>query len=228
MDNGSAVIEIAGLEKSYGEGPNRIRVIRGIDLNVNKGEVVAVTGPSGTGKSTLLNLVGCLDNFEEGSIKLVKRDVSSMTVDELSGFRNRHIGFIFQLHNLLPEFTALENVMMPLLIRRVKWNRARENAMELLRRFNMEDRAGHKPGEMSGGECQRIAVARAIVGEPDLILADEPTGSLDSRNSSILMEMLLELCREKGSTAVIVTHDMKIAGMTDRVISMLDGAIVNI
>ena len=227
MENGSAVIEISGLEKSYGEGPNRIRVIRGIDLAVNRGEVVAVTGPSGTGKSTLLNLVGCLDNFELGSIKLVQRDVSSLSVDELSGFRNRHIGFIFQLHNLLPEFTALENVMMPLLIRRVKWKTARDSAMDLIRRFNMEERAGHKPGEMSGGECQRIAVARAIVGEPDLILADEPTGSLDSRNSSILMEMLLELCREKGSTALIVTHDMKIAGMTDRVISMLDGAIVN-
>lgn len=228
MDNSSPVIEISGLEKSYGEGPGRIRVIRGIDLTVNRGEVVAVTGPSGTGKSTLLNLVGCLDNFEEGSIKLVGRDVSSLTVDELSGFRNRHIGFIFQLHNLLPEFTALENVMMPLLIRRVKWKTAREKAMELIGRFNMEERANHKPGEMSGGECQRIAVARAIVGEPDLILADEPTGSLDSRNSSILLEMLLELCREKGGTAVIVTHDMKIAGMTDRIISMLDGAIVNI
>lgn len=228
MDNSLPVIEISGLEKSYGEGPGRIRVIRGIDLTINRGEVVAVTGPSGTGKSTLLNLVGCLDNFEQGSIKLVQRDVSSLTVDELSGFRNRHIGFIFQLHNLLPEFTAIENVMMPLLIRRVKWKTAREMAMDLLVRFNMEERAGHKPGEMSGGECQRIAVARAIVGEPDLILADEPTGSLDSRNSSILMEMLLELCREKGGTAVIVTHDMKIAGMTDRIVSMLDGAIVNI
>jgi lipoprotein-releasing system ATP-binding protein len=227
MENSAAVIEINGLEKSYGEGPGRIRAIRGIDLTVNRGEVVAVTGPSGTGKSTLLNLVGCLDNFDRGSIRLVQRDISSLSVDELSGFRNRHIGFIFQLHNLLPEFTALENVMMPLLIRRVKWKTARESAMELLVRFNMEERAGHKPGEMSGGECQRVAVARAIAGEPDLILADEPTGSLDSRNSSILMQMLLDLCREKGSTALIVTHDMTIAGMTDRVISMLDGAIVN-
>ena len=227
MENSPAVIEINSLEKSYGEGPGRIRVIRGIDLSVNRGEVVAVTGPSGTGKSTLLNLVGCLDNFDRGSIRLVQRDISSLSVDELSGFRNRHIGFIFQLHNLLPEFTALENVMMPLLIRRVKWKTARDSAMELLVRFNMEERAGHKPGEMSGGECQRVAVARAIVGEPDLILADEPTGSLDSRNSSILMQMLLELCREKGSTALIVTHYMTIAGMTDRVISMLDGAIVN-
>jgi len=192
-----------------------------------KGDAVSITGPSGTGKSTLLNMIGCLDNFDIGSLKLSGREVSSLSVDELSSFRNRHIGFIFQLHNLLPEFTALENVMIPLLIRRTPSKKARELSMELLKKFNMEDRAGHKPGEMSGGECQRIAVARAIVGEPDLILADEPTGSLDSRNSMILLEILLELCKDKGSTIVIVTHDMKIAGMTQRKISMLDGVIVS-
>lgn len=227
MENIVPVIEIKGLEKSYGEGSGSLKVLKGIDLSVLKGEVVAVTGPSGTGKSTLLNIIGCLDDFDQGSIRLVNRDVSFFTIDDLSSFRNKHMGFIFQLHNLLPEFTALENVMMPLLIRRVKWKSARETSMELLKRFDMDGRASHKPGEMSGGECQRIAVARAIVGEPDIILADEPTGSLDSKNSMNLLEILLELCREKKSTALIVTHDMHIAEMTDRVIRMLDGMIVN-
>ena len=227
MNSENNIIEINGLEKSYGSGRNNIQVLRGIDLDIMKGDAVSITGPSGTGKSTLLNMIGCLDNFDKGSLKLSGREVSSLSVDELSSFRNRHIGFIFQLHNLLPEFTALENVMIPLLIRRTPSKKARELSMELLKKFNMEDRAGHKPGEMSGGECQRIAVARAIVGEPDLILADEPTGSLDSRNSMILLEILLELCKDKGSTIVIVTHDMKIAGMTQRKISMLDGVIVS-
>ncbi len=227
MNSDNIIIDVKGLEKSYGYGRNSIKVLRGIDLEISKGDAVSITGPSGTGKSTLLNMIGCLDNFDKGSLKLAGKDVSSFTVDELSSFRNRHVGFIFQLHNLLPEFTALENVMIPLLIRRTPSKTAREMSMELLKKFNMEDRAGHKPGEMSGGECQRVAVARAIVGEPDLILADEPTGSLDSKNSMILLEILLELCRAKGSTVVIVTHDMKIAGMTQRVIPMLDGLIVN-
>lgn len=226
MNSDNKIIEIEGLEKSYGSGRNAIQVLRGIDLDITKGEAVSITGPSGTGKSTLLNMIGCLDNFDKGSLKISGKDVSFLTVDELSSFRNRHVGFIFQLHNLLPEFTAIENVMIPLLIRRTPSKTAREMSMELLKKFNMEDRASHKPGEMSGGECQRVAVARAIVGEPDLILADEPTGSLDSKNSMILLEILLDLCRDNGSTIVIVTHDMKIAGMTQRMIPMLDGLIV--
>ncbi len=224
--NKSVIIEMSGLEKSYGAGRNKIRVLRGIDLSVEKGEVVSVTGPSGTGKSTLLNLIGCLDNFEKGNLALTGRDVSNFSVDELANFRNRHIGFIFQLHNLLPEFTALENVMMPLLIRRTASAKARKDAMEILDNFGLAERYDHKPGELSGGECQRVAVARAIVGEPDIILADEPTGSLDSKNSLNLMQVLLDLCREKGRTAVIVTHDREIAGMADRTVSMLDGVIV--
>lgn len=227
MNETESIIEINGLEKSYGSGRNTVRVLRGIDLNIKKGESVSITGPSGTGKSTLLNMIGCLDNFEKGNLKLSGRDVSSLTVDELSSFRNRHIGFIFQLHNLLPEFTAIENVMIPLMIRRVPARTAREMSLELLKKFNMEDRASHKPGEMSGGECQRVAVARAIVGQPDLVLADEPTGSLDSKNSMQLLEILLQLCSEKGSTIVIVTHDMRIAEMTGRKISMLDGLIID-
>ena len=220
------IIEIKDLEKSYGYGRNKIEVLRGINLDIQRGDVVSITGPSGTGKSTLLNMMGCLDNFDSGRLILSGRDVSHFTVDELSQFRNVHVGFIFQLHNLLPEFTALENVMIPLLIRRVASKDARAMSHEILKKFNMEDRAEHKPGEMSGGECQRIAVARAIVGEPDLILADEPTGSLDSKNSMTLLEILLGLCKDKGSTIVIVTHDSRIADMTHTKIQMLDGIIV--
>ncbi len=227
MNSNSAIIDIRNVEKTYGSGSSSIKVLKGIDLEINRGEVVAITGPSGTGKSTLLNLIGCLDSFDSGRLTISGTDVSSFEVDELSDFRNRHLGFIFQLHNLLPEFTALENIMMPLLIRRVKHGFAKEKSMELLKRFGLENRAHHKPGEMSGGECQRVAVARAIVGEPDIILADEPTGSLDSKNSMLLLEILLDLCREKEGTAIIVTHDMKIAAMTERVVSMLDGLIVN-
>ena len=227
MESMARIIEMMDIEKSYGYGRNKIEVLRGINLDIIRGDVVSITGPSGTGKSTLLNMMGCLDNFDRGRLILSGKDVSRFTVDELSQFRNIHVGFIFQLHNLLPEFTALENVMIPLFIRRVSHKDARAMSYEILKKFNMEDRAGHKPGEMSGGECQRVAVARAIVGEPDLILADEPTGSLDSKNSTALLEILLALCKEKGSTIVIVTHDTRIADMTHRKIQMLDGVIVN-
>lgn len=225
--NNTGIIEMNSLEKSYGAGRSKIRVLRGIDLSIEKGEVVSITGPSGTGKSTLLNIIGCLDNFEKGSLSLKGRNVSNFSVDELATFRNRHIGFIFQLHNLLPEFTALENVMMPLLIRRTKTSKTKDSAMALLDWFGLAERHTHKPGELSGGECQRVAVARAIIGEPDIILADEPTGSLDSKNSLNLMQTLLDLCREKGRTAVIVTHDRKIAAMADKTVCMLDGVIVD-
>ncbi|MCL1864415.1 MAG: ABC transporter ATP-binding protein [Spirochaetes bacterium] len=221
------MVEIKNLEKAYGYGKSKLPVLKGINLDIKKGDVVSITGPSGTGKSTLLNMMGCLDNFDKGSMVLLGKDVSHFTVDELSLFRNIHVGFVFQLHNLLPEFTALENVMIPLLIRRISSKDAKDMSYEMLKKFNIEDRASHKPGEMSGGECQRVAVARAIVGEPDLILADEPTGSLDSKNSMALLEILLDLCKDKGCTIVIVTHDLKIAEMAHRKIQMLDGVIVN-
>ncbi len=219
------VIRADGLEKIYGYGRSALTVLKGISLEIRKGEIISIVGPSGAGKSTLLNLIGCLDMFQGGRLAVMDRDVTDLSVEALSGFRNRHIGFVFQLHNLLPEFTALENIMMPLLIRRVKKSEARERAMRLLRRFNIEDRAHHKPAEMSGGECQRAAVARAIVGDPDIILADEPTGSLDRANSQMLVETLFEIGKERDATIVIVTHDSGIASRTERTISLIHGRI---
>jgi len=223
--NNDVIIQAENVEKFYGSGHAALQVLKGVSLSINRGEIVSIMGPSGAGKSTLLNLVGCIDNFQKGSLSILGNDISSLSVEDLSGFRNRHLGFIFQLHNLLPEFSALENCMMPLLIRRVSRHEAREEAFELLKRFGLEDRADHKPGELSGGECQRVAVARAIIGKPDIILADEPTGSLDSVNSQNLTEILLELGRENDITIVIVTHDHSIAAMTERTISIIDGRI---
>lgn len=219
------VIQAERVKKIYGTGRNSLTVLDDVSLSIKKGEVVSIMGPSGAGKSTLLNLIGCLDTFQSGELSLLGRDVSNLSVEDLSGFRNRHIGFIFQLHNLLPEFTALENIMIPLLIRRENRSDAREKALEIIKRFNLEDRINHKPGELSGGECQRIAVARAIVGKPDLILADEPTGSLDSANTAILTDIVFEFGREFNSTIVIVTHDNEVAAMTEKTISLLDGRI---
>jgi lipoprotein-releasing system ATP-binding protein len=196
-----------------------------VSLAINKGEIVSVVGPSGAGKSTLLNCIGCLDSFQSGSLVISGRDVSRFSIEELSGFRNRRMGFIFQSNNLLPEFTALENVMMPLLIRRTPSGKAKKLAMEIISRFGLEDRAKHKPAELSGGENQRIAVARAIVGSPELILADEPTGSLDSKNSDNLVSILFELGKEKGATIVLVTHDSSIANKTGRTVTLVDGKI---
>lgn len=219
------VIKTESVEKVYGMGASALRVLRGVSLEVRRGEIIAIMGPSGAGKSTLLNIVGCLDSFQGGRLEVLGHDVTDLSVEALAGFRNQHIGFIFQLHNLLPEFTALENVMMPLLIRRDSVRQARERAQELLSRFGLMDRAGHQPAELSGGECQRIAVARAIACRPDLILADEPTGSLDSVNSRNLTEMLLQLGREMMTTVIIVTHDRDVASMTERIITLRDGLI---
>lgn len=223
--NREIAISAKDIEKTYGYGLSTLHVLRGVSLDVCRGESVSLVGPSGAGKSTMLNLIGCLDGFQRGSLTLLNTDVSNMSVEKLSGFRAMHLGFIFQLHNLLPEFSALENLMMPLLIRREKKSAARRKAEELLERFKLTERMHHKPAEMSGGECQRIAVARAIIGKPDIILADEPTGSLDRENSDILINYLMELGREYQATILIVTHDMNIASKTERVISIIDGQI---
>ena len=219
------IIRTEQIEKVYGFGTNALPVLKGISLGIDRGEIVSIVGPSGAGKSTLLSIIGCLDSFQSGGLSILGKDVSDLSVEELSGFRNRHIGFIFQLHNLLPEFTALENVMMPLLIRRVRPSEARKRAVDAIDRFNLCERLHHKPGELSGGECQRIAVARAIVSMPDIILADEPTGSLDSANSRRLTELLFQLGREFKTTIIIVTHDREIASLTERTISLRDGRI---
>lgn len=224
--NGNGIISVDSVEKVYGSGRNALKVLKGVSLSIKRGEIVSIVGPSGAGKSTLMNLMGCLDGFQSGKLVIMDKEVSVSSVEDLSGFRNRHIGFVFQLHNLLPEFTALENVMMPLLIRRTGRKESRERALSVIEKFNMLDRIDHKPAEMSGGECQRIAVARAIVGAPDIILADEPTGSLDSANSRLLMGILFDLGRENNSTIVVITHDRDIASMTERKITLVDGRII--
>jgi len=219
------VIFAENIEKSYGEGFNSVKVLNGISLNINSGEIVSIMGPSGAGKSTLLNLFGCIDTLSSGKLVVMGKDVSRLDTETLSSFRNKHIGFVFQQHNLLPEFTALENTIMPLLIRRMSFNKAKKEALEILSKFGLEHRITHKPNELSGGECQRIAVARAIIGKPNIILADEPTGSLDSVNSRLLTETMLKLAKEYGITIIIVTHDSNVASMTERIIQMIDGQI---
>lgn len=218
-------IVVEELEKVYGYGRNTLRVLKEISLQIDGGEIVSVVGPSGAGKSTLLNMIGCLDGFQSGKVTILGDDISNLTVEELAGFRNKHIGFIFQMHNLLNEFTALENVMIPLLIGRTRKKTAKQKALEVLERFDLLNRADHKPAELSGGECQRIAVARALVGDPNIILADEPTGNLDSLNSKMLMDTLLDLVLEKNKTIIIVTHDKTLAERTNRTITLVDGAI---
>jgi len=220
-----AVIKTENLFKQYGYGTNSITVLKDISICINKGEIVSVMGPSGAGKSTLLHIIGCLDTFQGGSVQILNQDISPFSYDELSVFRNQHIGFIFQMHNLMSEFTALENVMMPLLIKRQSYTKAKGKAYELLEHFGVADRGHHKPAELSGGECQRIAVARALITQPDIILADEPTGNLDRKNSDILIELLFKNCLEYGSTVVIVTHDQYIASKTQRIITLIDGMI---
>ena len=203
-----------------------MQVLRGIDLNIDKGEIVSIVGPSGAGKTTLLQIMGTLDAPDSGMITIDGTLVSRMKEKELSAFRNKHIGFVFQFHQLLPEFTALENVMIPAFIAGVGQKEAAASALELLEFMGLTDRAGHKPNELSGGEKQRVAVARALINHPAVILADEPSGSLDTHNKEELHQLFFDLRNRFGQTFVIVTHDEGLARITDRTVHMVDGEIV--
>ncbi len=216
------MIQLSGITKSFGA----LQVLRGVDLCVNKGEVVSIVGPSGAGKTTLLQIMGTLDRPDSGRILLNGTDVSLLKEKELAAFRNQQIGFVFQFHQLLPEFTALENVMIPAFIRGDGGGKAKTRALELLQMLGLADRAGHKPAEMSGGEKQRVAVARALMNHPCVVLADEPSGSLDTQNKEELHRLFFDLRDKLEQTFVIVTHDESLAAQTDRTIHMVDGLIV--
>ena len=216
------MIKISGITKSFGN----LQVLKGIDLEIAKGEIVSIVGPSGAGKTTLLQIMGTLDSADSGKVELAGQDITRLSQKKLAQFRNRHIGFVFQFHQLLPEFTALENVMMPAFIAGRGKRASRERAMELLEFMGLGDRASHKPNELSGGEKQRVAVARALMNNPEIIFADEPSGSLDTHNKQELHRLFFDLRKRFGQTFVIVTHDEELAATTDRTIHMLDGAII--
>lgn len=215
------MIDIKGITKSFGS----LQVLKGIDLHIDKGEVVSIVGPSGAGKTTLLQIIGTLEMPNEGSIVIDGTDVGHLSGKKLADFRNRHLGFVFQFHQLLPEFTAIENIMIPAFIAGKKHSEARRRAEELLQFMGLADRAQHKPAELSGGEKQRVAVARALVNHPAVILADEPSGSLDTKNKEELHQLFFDLRDKFGQTFVIVTHDEGLASLTDRTIHMKDGLL---
>jgi len=216
------MIEAKNITKKF----DSLTVLEGVNLKVEKGEFVSIVGASGAGKTTLLQILGSLDSPTEGDVVINDVSLFSLKVKELSEFRNKHIGFVFQFHQLLPEFTAVENIMIPALIAGRKSEEAKAAAMELLQYLNLSERAKHKPNELSGGERQRVAVARALINRPDVLLADEPTGSLDSKNKEELNRLFLDLRSKFNQTLIVVTHDMEMASISDRVIKMQDGRIL--
>lgn len=215
------MIEVQDIHKSFGD----LEVLKGVNLEVKQGEVVAIIGKSGAGKTTLLQIIGTLDRPTKGKVLIDGTDVFAMKDNELAAFRNRHIGFIFQFHQLLPEFTALENVCIPAMIAREKEAEYKPRAEKLLRELGLAERMNHKPNELSGGEKQRVAAARALMMQPTIILADEPTGSLDEKNKKELSDLLLHLRQQYGQTILLVTHDKELAQLCDRVSEIVDGTI---
>ena len=215
------MIQIENLTKKFGD----LQVLKGVNLTIGKGEVISIVGSSGAGKTTLLQLIGTLDKPTSGTIRFNGEDLGRLSSKRLAAFRNRHIGFVFQFHQLLPEFTALENIVIPALIAGRKRSEAEAEAMQLLQVMGLEERAHHKPAEMSGGENQRVAVARALINHPDVVLADEPSGSLDTKNKEELHRLFFDLRDRYGQTFVIVTHDETLASYTDRTLHMVDGVI---
>jgi lipoprotein-releasing system ATP-binding protein len=216
------MLKATSIEKSYGQ----LKVLKGIDFEIKSGEVVAIVGASGAGKSTLLHILGTLDMPDKGSVEIKGQDVFAQSSKSLAAFRNNSLGFVFQFHNLLPEFSAIENVMIPGLISGTSEKKVKDRAVELLQMLGLEDRIHHKPAELSGGEQQRIAVARAMINSPDLILADEPSGNLDSKNALELHHLFFQLRKEIGQTFILVTHNEELSRMADRRIEMADGLII--